>query len=196
MFNGGTFGNNANKAAAMEATGLADLNIVTSLYDRIAASQAATTSGFANATTELCSGFAETIGAVRNQGDRTYDATMSVAQQVQACCCQMEAKLASIQCGITGVARDVNDARLAINQSIALSEERVTNKIELGNERLACLIKDTAKDQELARLTRENCKLENQITQANMINFATNNTATAVSNLETFFTKHYTPTAK
>ena len=150
---------------------------------------------FSQLDTNLCSSIANVINQVRNQGDRVSDNLNSVSRQIADCCCDLRSVLAGISCEVRGVARDVNDARMAIDQRIALSEERLGSKIELGNERLACLIKDQAKDSEIARQGREICALQNALNQSTLINKMNRVAARSTENLEEFFVHHYTPNA-
>jgi len=186
------FGNNRGTAAGL--IGAENLQMITSTFDRIAAAQAVSTEGFANLNTHLCDAIANTIASVRNQSDRTNDNINNVSRQISQCCCGLESTLADVQCSIRGVSRDVADSRSAVEARIALSEERLSNKIELGNSQLACLIKDQAKDAEIARLGRENCRLENLLTQSNMTRMAQAAAQSAVSDLQSFAVNHYTPT--
>lgn len=106
MGNGG-WGNWGNRAAAENLIGADALSTVTSLYDRISAAQAASNQGFSNIQTWLCEAIANVINAVRDQGDRNYDATRNVGDAVKDCCCKMQAELATINCKIDGVSRDI-----------------------------------------------------------------------------------------
>lgn len=188
-----------NRAVASELIGsnnlqtildrLADLNGAVNLSAADAANR------FSQLDTNLCSSIANVISQVRDQGDRVSDNLNSVSRQISDCCCDLKSLLSGISCEVRGVARDVHDARIAIDQRIALSEERLGSKIELGNERLACLIKDQAKDCEIARQQREICALQNALNQSTMWNKLGKVARRSVEDLEEFAINHYTPTA-
>ena len=200
-FGGGNLGWGNNRSCAAGLIGAENLQMITSTFDRIAdlknavtLSQADTANRFGQLDTHLCDAIANTINQVRNQGDRVNDQLNDVSRQIASCCCDLKSILAGISCEIRGVGRDVNDARLALDQRIALSEERLGSKIELGNERLACLIKDQAKDAEIARQNREIWQLQNALNQSTMWNKMNKVAARAVEDLEEFSMNHYTPT--
>lgn len=163
MMNNGGFGNNANKTAAAEmaATAGFDLQTVTSMYDRHSATLQAVNAGFASGQTALCSSIAEVMGAVRNQGDRNYDATRNVGDTVRDCCCKVEAALAAIACEIKGVGRDVRE-------SAALTQARIeleALKSENSRAAMECRIVQQQKDcccEMNQRFDQLNCKLDNQ----------------------------------
>lgn len=201
LFGGGNLGWGNNRAFATGLIGAENLQMITSTYDRIAdvknavtLSQADTANRFGQLDSHLCESIANVINQVRNQGDRSNDQLNDVSRQIASCCCDLKAALAGISCEIRGVGRDINDARLALDQRIALSEERISSKIELGNERLACLIKDQAKDAEIARQNREICQLQNALNQTTLINKMNRVAARSVDDLEEFAMNHYTPT--
>lgn len=198
---GGNLGWGNNRSCAAGLIGAENLQMITSTFDRIAdlknavtLSQADTANRFGQLDTHLCDAIANTINQVRNQGDRMNDQLNDVSRQIASCCCDIKSILAGISCEIRGVGRDVNDARLALDQRIALSEERLGSKIELGNERLACLIKDQAKDAEIARQSREINRLECMLAQSNMYHKIGKIAARSVDDLEEFAMNHYTPT--
>ena len=185
MGNGG-WGNWNNRNTAEGLIGAEALSTVTSLYDRISAAQAASTNGFQQLQTWLCEAIANVVNNVRNQGDRSVDATRNVGDTVRDCCCKLEQLLASIGCNISGIERDIRESTSVLSGKIDLAQERNTNamqsmecrlsgqikdlgaEVALGFERQACLIRDMAKDTEMDRLRRENCDLklkESQNTQ-------------------------------
>ncbi|MEG0324443.1 MAG: hypothetical protein RR619_10630, partial [Raoultibacter sp.] len=183
LFAGGGFGNLGakNQAAFAEMAGPNCQNI-TGLYDRIYAAQAESASGFSNLNTHLCTSIAEVVAAVRNQGDRSVAATDAVSRQLSDCCCAMQQKMDAVLCAIRGV-----DAK------VELTAERTNNRIErleanmnLGFERTQCLITNQAKDQELARLGRENEALRSAA-------LAQASSSAAVSQIEKFMVQHYRP---
>ena len=201
LFGGGNLGWGNNRSCATGLLGVENLQMITSTYDRLAdlknavtLSQADTANRFGQLDSHLCEAIANVINQVRNQGDRSNDQLNDVSRQISSCCCDLKAILSGISCEIRGVGRDVNDARIAIDQRIALSEERIGSKIELGNERLACLIKDHAKDAEIARQNREISQLQSALAQSTMWNKMNKVAARAVEDLEEFSINHYTPT--
>lgn len=175
------------------------------IHDRISAAQAASTQGFQSIQTWLCESIANVTSSIRNQGDRAVDATRNVGDTVRDCCCKLEAALASLNCKVDGVDRSIREATSVLGGKIDLSQERTANAMQamecrlsrqisdtqtqmaLGFERQACLIRDTAKDQELARLTRENEALRDTVRGDRIAE-------KAISRLETFAINHYTPT--
>ena len=65
MFNNGGWGNNGNKACAEGLVGADNCQRIIGLHDRISAAQAASTQGFFQLDTKLCSSIAEVIASVR-----------------------------------------------------------------------------------------------------------------------------------
>lgn len=136
MFNNGGWGNNGNKACAEGLVGADNCQRIIGLYDRISAAQAASTQGFFQLDTKLCSSIAEVIASVRNQGDRTYDATRNVGDAVRDCCCKVEAQLATVLCEIRGVrnakieleALKAENARAAMECRLTRENEALKNK--------------------------------------------------------------------
>lgn len=177
MGNGG-WGNWGNRTAAEGLLGGEAISTITSLHDRISAAQAASTNGFQQLQTWLCEAIANVVNNVRNQGDRAVDATRNVGDTVKSCCCEMEKMLATLNCKVEGVSRDIHESTNVLSGKIDLAQERNVNAMQsmecrlsgqikdlraetaLGFERQACLIRDMAKDAELDRLRRENCDLK------------------------------------
>ena len=205
MGNGG-WGGWGNRTAAEGIIGAENLSVITSLYDRISAAQAASDQGFSNLQTWLCQSISNVVSSVRDQGDRNYDATRNVGDAVKDCCCKMEAQLATLNCKIDGVSRDIRESTAILGGKIDLAQERNLNAMQamecrlggqikdlsaqtaLGFERQACLIRDLAKDQEMNELRKENANLklaQSQQWQTNAI----------LSQLKEFATTHYPPTA-
>ena len=204
MGNGG-WGGWGNRAAAAEVVGAENLNVITSLYDRISAAQAASDQGFSNLQTWLCQSISNVVNSVRDQGDRVYDATRNVGDAVRDCCCKLEAALATLNCKVDGISRDIRESTSILSGKIDLAQERNLNamqamecrlsgqnkdlsaQVALGFERQACLIRDLAKDQEMNELRKENANLklaQSQQWQTNVI----------LSQLKEFATTHYPPT--
>lgn len=204
MGNGG-WGGWGNRAAAEGIIGAENLNVITSLYDRISAAQAASDQGFSNLQTWLCQSISNVVSSVRDQGDRNYDATRNVGDAVKDCCCKMEAQLATLNCKVDGVSRDIRESTAILGGKIDLAQERNLNAMQamecrlggqikdlrsetaLGFERQACLIRDMAKEQEIDRLRRENADLKLVQSQTFQTNAITNA-------LEQFAISHYIPT--
>jgi hypothetical protein len=205
MGNGG-WGGWGNRAAAEGIIGAENLNVITSLYDRISAAQAASDQGFSNLQTWLCQSISNVVSSVRDQGDRNYDAARNVGDAVRDCCCKMEAQLATLNCKVDGVSRDIRESTAILGGKIDLAQERNLNAMQamecrlggqikdlsaqtaLGFERQACLIRDLAKDQEMNELRKENANLklaQSQQWQTNVI----------LSQLKEFATTHYPPIA-
>lgn len=204
MGNGG-WGNWGNRDAAAALVGNGQIETITSLFDRISAAQAESANGFNRLQTWLCESIANVTNSVRNQGDRVYDATRNVQDAVKDCCCKLQSELATIECEIKGLSRDIRDGVSMVSGKIDLAQERTRNDMqsmecrlkgeilenrritELGFERQACLMRDLAKEQELERLRRENDDLKDRI-RGDFI------ADRAVRRLEEFATNHYTPT--
>lgn len=201
----GSWGGWGNQQAAAQLVGAEQLSTVTSLYDRISAAQAASVQGFGNLQTWLCESIANVTRSVRDQGDRVYDATRNVGDQVKSCCCALEASLASILCKVDGVGRDVQESTNVLSGKIELSQERnlnamqamecrltqnineVKSDVALGFERQSTFISNMFKDQEIQRLQRENESLKDTIRGDRIAD-------TAVAKLQTFALANYTPT--
>lgn len=171
LFAGGGWGNLANRSQEQFAAAAGqNLQDIIGIYDRFAQVQQNTSNSFAQLDTKICSSIAETIAAVRNQGDRNYDATRNVGDAVRDCCCTMRAMIAELGCKVDGLyghtsvlqERTVN----AIEKGNCALENRLTlleGKMELGFERTQCLITNTAQQQEKDRLARQVEELKAQI---------------------------------
>lgn len=175
--NGG-WGNWGNRTAAEGLIGAEALNTITSLYDRISAAQAASDQGFSNLQTWLCQAISNVASSVRDQGDRVYDATRNVGDAVKDCCCKMQSELATINCRIDGVSRDIHESTAILAGKIELSQERTANQMQsmecrlsgqikdlsaqtaLGFERQATLILNLDKEREINDLRKENAELK------------------------------------
>lgn len=206
MFNNGGWGNGANRAAAEGLVGADNCQRIIGLHDRISAAQAASTQGFFQLDTKLCSSIAETIAAVRNQGDRNYDATRNVGDAVRDCCCKVEAQLATVLCEIRGVQRDIRETAGLTNAKIELEALKAENarqamecrlvqaqkdcccEMNQRFDKLDCKLDNMCKDQEIARLSRE-------LAAERASNLAEETAERSVRRLERFITDHYTPNA-
>lgn len=175
------------------------------IHDRISAAQAASTQGFFQLDSKLCSSIAEVIASVRNQGDRAVDATRNVGDTVRECCCKMESLMSTMLCKIDGVSRDIRESTGLINAKIeleALKQENARAAMECRiiqsqkdcccemNHRfdtLECTLKTNRLADDNARLTREVEALRD-VVRGNRIADA------AVANMQQFVMNHYTPT--
>lgn len=178
MFTNGGWGGWNNRATAAEMIGAENVATLTSLYDRISAAQATSTQGFSSMQTWLCEAIANVTNSVRDQGDRVYDATRDVKDAVKDCCCKMQSELATINCKIDGLSRDIRESTAVLSGKIELSQERTANQMQamecrlsgqikdlgaataLGFERQANLILNVDKEREINDLRRENADLK------------------------------------
>lgn len=172
------------------------------LYDRISAAQAVSTNGFTQLQTWLCESIANVTNSIRNQGDRAVDATRNVGDTVRDCCCKLEASLASLNCKVDGVSRDIRESSGLINAKIeleALKQENARAAMECRIlqsqkdcccemnqrfDRLECTINTNRLADENARLTRENEALKDTIRGDRIAD-------AAVQRLENFAIQHY-----
>ena len=210
LFAGGGWGNlNRNQQNEFQAMANQNCSEIIGLHDRISAAQAASTNGFQQLQTWLCQAIDSANAATRDQGDRTYDAVRnvgeSIGKQVSDCCCALNARLATVECELKGIQRDITDTNRNLGNKIDLAQERTVNAMQsmecrlsgqikdlsaqtaLGFERQACLIRDTAREQEMSRLSRENEALRDQIREQRISD-------AAVKQLESFAINHYVPT--
>lgn len=192
LFAGGGWNNlNRNQQNDFQAMANQNCSEIIGLHDRISAAQAAFTNGFQQLQTWLCQSIDSVNAATRDQGDRTYDATRNVGDVVRECCCSLNTRLATIECQLNGIQRDISDTNRNLSNKIDLAQERTNNALERMECRLSsqikdtqCLITNTATQQEMQRLQRENEAMRAQI-QGNAIADA------AVSRLERFAVDHY-----
>lgn len=172
------------------------------LHDRISAAQAVSTNGFTQLQTWLCESIANVTNSIRNQGDRAVDATRNVGDTVRDCCCKLEASLASLNCKVDGVSRDIRESSSPINAKIeleALKQENARAAMECRIlqsqkdcccemnqrfDRLECTINTNRLADENARLTRENEALKDTIRGDRIAD-------AAVQRLENFAIQHY-----
>lgn len=203
--NGGWNGLGARNQAAFAEMAGNNCQEIIGIHDRISAAQAASTQGFFQLDTKLCASIAETIAAVRNQGDRLYDATRNVGDTVRDCCCKMEAQMATMLCEIRGAQRDIRESTGLINAKIeleALKQENARAAMEcriVQNQKdcccelnhrfdqLECTISTNRLADENARLTRENAALRDNIRETRFAD-------ASVSRMQKFVIDHYTPT--
>lgn len=172
------------------------------LHDRISAAQAVSTNGFTQLQTWLCESIANVTNSIRNQGDRAVDATRNVGDTVRDCCCKLEASLASLNCKVDSVSRDIRESSGLINAKIeleALKQENARAAMECRIlqsqkdcccemnqrfDRLECTINTNRLADENARLTRENEALKDTIRGDRIAD-------AAVQRLENFAIQHY-----
>lgn len=123
---------------------------------------ASTNMGFNTLDTKLCTAIAEVLASVRDQGDRSVAMTQSVKDQLFQCCCDIKGKIDFVINRIEQLyghvslmqertVNKINEVACDLGGQI----QAVKNDVNLGFERQARLISDTAKDQEMARLQRE-----------------------------------------
>lgn len=182
----------ANRAAFQECAGNSCQNII-GLHDRISAAQNASTQGFIQLDSKICESIANVTTAVRNQGDRSVDATHDLQTQMQNCCCQIERSLDAIGCEVRGVKSAVELSQERTMNALQAMECRLSGQLKdtnsamaLGFERQTNLINQKFAEQEMDRLRRENCELKAQQT-------ASDTSSSAVKALEAFFLAHYKP---
>lgn len=192
---GGGMGNYANRNAVAAAVGEGECQRIIDILDAIRSSQDVTMAGFSKLDTSLCTSIANVISAVRDQGDRSEAGMTALSRQVSECCCSLTSKLDTIMCAINGISNKLDTMNTNLTGKIELSNERMLNRIDkmeanmnLGFERQACLITSLNKDNEIARLTRENCAMREE-------RIADRSVERTVGQLEHFMVKHYTPTA-
>lgn len=205
---GGWNGLGRNNQQAVEQMATAngfDCQRIIGIHDRISAAQAASVQGFQQLDTNLCSSIATVLASVRDQGDRMYDATRNVGDTVRDCCCKLEAQLATINCEINGLGRDIRENAGLINAKIELEalkqenaraamETRLSQQqkdcccdINARFDRLECTLSTNRLQDENARLARELAAVQDTL-RGNRIADA------AVQQIQQFQLAHYTPT--
>lgn len=175
------------------------------LHDRIADARSVSQMGFQQLQTWLCESIANVTSTIRNQNEGTLVAVNNVGSVVRDCCCKLEAELASLNCKVDGVSRDIRESSSLINAKIeleALKQENARAAMEnriLQNQkdcccemnqrfdRLECTLQTNRLADENARLTRENEALRDTIRGDKIAD-------AAVARLEAFAINHYTPT--
>lgn len=175
------------------------------LHDRTADARSVSQLGFQSLQTWLCESIANVTNSVRNQGDRAVDATRNVGDTVRDCCCKLEAALATLNCKVDGVSRDIREQGGLINAKIELEALKAENaraamecrltqqqkdcccEMNQRFDRLECTIQTNRLADENARLTRENEALRDTIRGDKIAD-------AAVARLEAFAINHYTPT--
>lgn len=153
------------------------------LSDRIAAAKDASTSGFFQLDTKLCSSIAETIGAVRNQGDRVSTAVNAVSTQLASCCCDLKSRLTEVQGHVDGLYNHTTLMQERNVNAMQGMETRLSGQIK----DLSCQIDNRFTNLELERLRRENAELKNNA-------FGNYIADRSIEKVENFMIQHYTPT--
>lgn len=206
LFSRGGWGNlNGVEQAAFNNCAGNSCQSIIGLHDRISAAQAVSTNGFQSLQTWLCESIANVTNSIRNQGDRAVDATRNVGDTVRDCCCKMEAALASLNCKVDGVSRDIRESSGLINAKIELEALKAENaraamecrivqqqkdcccEMNQRFDRLECTLQTNRLADENARLARENEALKDTLRGDRIAD-------AAVSRLERFAINHYTPT--
>lgn len=143
LFAGGGWGNlgrnNQEAFAAMAGNNCQD---IIGLHDRIADARSVSQLGFQSLQTWLCESIANVTNSVRNQGDRAVDATRNVGDTVRDCCCKLEAALATLNCKVDGVSRDIREQGGLINAKIELEALKAEN----ARAAMECRILQNQKD--------------------------------------------------
>lgn len=194
--------NNQEAFAAMAGNNCQD---IIGLHDRIADARSVSQLGFQSLQTWLCESIANVTNSVRNQGDRAVDATRNVGDTVRDCCCKLEAALATLNCKVDGVSRDIREQGGLINAKIELEALKAENaraamecrilqnqkdcccEMNQRFDRLECTIQTNRLADENARLTRENEALKDTLRGDRIVD-------AAVQRIERFAINHYTPT--
>lgn len=193
--------NGADQNAFSNCAGVNCQSII-GIHDRISAAQAASTQGFFQLDAKLCSSIAEVIASIRNQGDRAVDATRNVGDTVRDCCCKMEAALATLNCKVDGVSRDIRESSSLINAKIELEALKAENaraamecriiqtqkdcccEMNQRFDKLECTLQTNRLADENSRLARENEALKDTLRGDRIAD-------AAVNRLERFAVQHY-----
>nr|DAF73362.1 MAG TPA: hypothetical protein [Caudoviricetes sp.] len=202
---GGWGGLNGSEQAAFNNCAGNSCQSIIGLHDRIADARSVSQLGFQSLQTWLCESIANVTNSIRNQGDRAVDATRNVGDTVRDCCCKMEAALATLNCKVDGVNRDIREssglisakielealkaenARAAMECRIIQNQKDCCGEMNQRFDRLENTINTNRLADENARLARENSELKSQ-------QLATTTANAAVQALQNFQLNHYTPT--
>lgn len=206
LFAGGGWNNlGRNNQEAFASMAGNNCQSIIGLHDRIADARSVSQLGFQSLQTWLCESIANVTNSVRNQGDRAVDATRNVGDTVRDCCCKMEAALATLNCKVDGVSRDIREQGGLINAKIELEALKAENaraamecrltqqqkdcccEMNQRFDRLECTLQTNRLADENARLTRENEALKDTLRGDRIAD-------AAVQRLERFAINHYTPT--
>lgn len=175
------------------------------LHDRIADARSVSQMGFQQLQTWLCESIANVTATIRNQNEGNLVAIRGVNDAVKDCCCKLNAELATLNCKVDGLERDIKETGSLINAKIeleALKQENARAAMEnriLQNQkdcccemnqrfdRLECTLQTNRLADENARLARENEALKDTLRGDRIAD-------AAVARLEKFAINHYTPT--
>lgn len=206
LFAGGGW-NNVGRGNQEAFTAMAGTNAqeIIGLHDRIADARSVSQMGFQQLQTWLCESIANVTNSVRTQGDRAVDATRNVGDTLRDCCCKLEAELATLQCSVNGVSRDIKEASGLLNAKIeleALKQENARAAMECrliqGQKDISCEMGRKFEHLEgiiqTNRLADENARLlrENEALRAN--ERGDRIADAAVARLQQFAIANYTPT--
>lgn len=206
LFAGGGWNNlGRNNQEAFASMAGNNCQSIIGLHDRIADARSVSQLGFQSLQTWLCESIANVTNSVRNQGDRAVDATRNVGDTVRDCCCKLEAALATLNCKVDGVSRDIREQGGLINAKIELEALKAENaraamecrilqnqkdcccEMNQRFDRLECTLQTNRLADENARLARENEALKDTLRGDRIAD-------AAVQRLERFALNHYTPT--
>lgn len=175
------------------------------LHDRIADTRSVSQMGFQQLQTWLCESIANVISTVRNQNEGNLVAINNVQSSIKDCCCQLNAQLATLNCKVDNLGRDIREMGSLVNAKVELEALKAENAraamecriIQNQNDqfchlnhrfdKLECTISTNRLADDNARLMRENEALKNTL-MGNQIADA------AVEKLQSFAMNHYTPT--
>lgn len=206
LFAGGGWNNlGRNNQEAFASMAGNNCQSIIGLHDRIADARSVSQLGFQQLQTWLCESIANVTSTIRNQNEGTLVAVNNVGSVVRDCCCKLEAELASLNCKVDGVSRDIRESSNLINAKIELEALKAENaraamecrltqqqkdcccEMNQRFDRLECTIQTNRLADENARLTRENEALRDTIRGDKIAD-------AAVARLEAFAINHYTPT--
>lgn len=206
LFAGGGWNNlGRNNQDAFAAMAGNNCQSIIGLHDRIADARSVSQLGFQQLQTWLCESIANVTSTIRNQNEGTLVAVNNVGSVVRDCCCKLEAELASLNCKVDGVGRDIRESSNLINAKIELEALKAENaraamecrltqqqkdcccEMNQRFDRLECTLQTNRLADENARLTRENEALKDTLRGDRIAD-------AAVQRLERFAINHYTPT--
>ena len=116
--------NNQDAFAAMAGNNCQE---IIGLHDRIADARSVSQMGFQQLQTWRCESIANVTSTIRNQNEGTLVAVNNVGSVVRDCCCKLEAELASLNCKVDGVSRDLREQGGLINAKIELEALKAEN---------------------------------------------------------------------
>lgn len=199
LFSGGGWGNlGPNAQRDFQNCAGQSFNTIMEMYsqlkDQVFNTQTTLTNQGQQLQTWLCQVTDSINAATRDQGDRAVAATQSVKDQLFQCCCDVKGLISGVSNLVQrGIDRQdlLQERTINAMQSMEcrLKGEITENRrvMELGFERAQCDRHNLAKDQEIARLCRENDSLKNTLRDTTIANNAT-------ENMKSWFLNNYTPT--